>query len=349
LQAYKDPGYAALVQNFDISDNAPFTNVLATTTFDGLSIPLKPYFYYRLVTVQDRQNRSVILTGTPSTTVGTVMWDNFIYGTGRVEYTAPFFPFMIMEGIMPTSTPTPPPLTTPTNLAMNFDEFAMQLTPSFGTSTDPEWPGNPLLYEVNYSTSTSLSNDGWGASAPFPVVFGNTYLVGVRARDNYGAVSAIVTTTWSFPAGFAPYRLSPSLNYANQYFIVPVTSTLQSIEIFTTNMQTNAKNPEIVGCSMEMFYSDTPISYRMYPSDNGYGGYGCGGHLTFSFASSRLLLTPGTEYQWIFQSETGNPSTGASVQFYGTATDTARGSFSDPSLVNAKFVINGDSGVLFSN
>lgn len=91
LQEFKDPSYTALTREFTISDDAPFTPAMETTTFGGLSIPLKPYFYYRLSTVQDRQNRSVILSGTASTTVGAVMGDNFIYGTGRVESTSTFF------------------------------------------------------------------------------------------------------------------------------------------------------------------------------------------------------------------------------------------------------------------
>ena len=132
---------------------------------------------------------------------------------------------------------------------------------------------------MNYSTSTAFDDNAWVVPGPFPVSVGNTYLIGVRARDSYGDVSAVATTTWNFPAGFVSYRLSPSLNYASQYFTVSTTSTLQSIEIFTTNMQTNARNPDSAGCSLAMFYSDTPVSYRTVPADNGYGGYGCGGYL----------------------------------------------------------------------
>ena len=87
-----------MVQEFPISVNAPFTFTMATATFSGLSIPLKPYFYYRLATMQDWQNRSVILAGTTSTVTGTYMWDGFVPTVGRVEATSSFFPFMTMEG-----------------------------------------------------------------------------------------------------------------------------------------------------------------------------------------------------------------------------------------------------------
>jgi hypothetical protein len=349
LQEFKDKNYTAMVQSFPISDNAPFTYAMATATFGGLSISLKPYFYYRLATMQDYQNRSVILAGTATTTTGMAMWDNFIYGTGRVEYTEPFFPFMEMEGVAATSTLTPPPLTAPTNLAENFDQLGMQLNLSWSTSTDPDWPANPLHYEINYSTSPALSDDRWAAPGPIPVAIGNSYLIGVRAEDNYGDVSAVATTTWNFPAGFAQYLLSPELGYAYQYFTVPTTSTLQSIELFTTNWQTGTNNKSGPWCTLQLFDEYDLSSLGVIPADNGFSGYDCAGTPIFTFASSAFVLYPSHQYHWVFAAQTGNPSTGASVQFYGTATDTAGGQFGDPSLVNARFVVTGDSGVLFSN
>ncbi len=349
LQEFKDKNYTVMIQQFPISDNAPFTPVIATATFSGLSISLKPYFYYRLTTMQDFQNRSVILAGTATTTTGTMMWDNFIYGEGGVQFTEPFFPFMVMEGIAATSTLTPPPLTTPTNLAMQFDDLGMQLSLSFGTSTDPDWSANPLHYEMNYSTSTTLSDADWSALGSIPVAIGNSYLIGVRAEDNFGDVSAVVTTTWNFPPGFSPYHLSPELNYAYQYFTVPVTSTLQSIQLFTANFLTGARNPDVTGCSLELFDEYDLSSLGVIPSDNGFSGYSCAGTPIFNFTSSPFVLSPSHIYHWVFQDQTWNPSTAAVVQFYGTGVDAAGGLFSDPSLVNAKFVVTGDTGVLFSN
>lgn len=349
LQEFKDQNYTAMIQQFVISDNAPFTDVMATTTFSGLSISLKPYFYYRIATIQDWQNRSVILAGTPSTTVGVVMWDNFVYGVGGVQSTSTFFPYMIMEGPAATLTITPPPLPPPSDLIIDFDEMQMQVTPSFSISTDPDWPANPLHFEMNYSTSTSLADDGWTELAPIPLVFGNSYLFGVRAEDNFGDISVPATTSWNFPPGFEPYTLSPELGYASQYFTVPTTSTLESIQLFTTNLQTNVRNPENISCTLSLLDSDAQPSPITTPSDNGVGGYGCASDPFFSFASSSLLLSPSHRYQWIFQTQTGNPSTGAGVQFYGNLIDNAGGLFSDPSLVNARFVVNGDSGVIFAN
>jgi hypothetical protein len=349
LQEFKDKNYTAMVQSFPISDNAPFTYTMATATFSGLSIPLKPYFYYRLATEQDWQNRSVILAGAATTTTGTVMWNNFIYGTGRVEYTEPFYPFMIMEGAAATSTLPPPPLTAPTNIAENFDELGMQLNLSWSTSTDPDWSGNPLHYEMNYSTSTTLSDDDWTDPGSIPVIFGNSYLIGIRAEDNFGDVSAAMIAPWNFPAGFTPYTLSPELSSASQYFTVLSTSTLQAIGLFTTNWQTGARNKEYPWCTLQLFDEYDLSSMGMTQADNGFNGYDCAGTPTFSFASTAPVLYPSHQYHWVFAAQTGNSLAGASVQFYGTATDTAGGAFSDPSLVNAKFTVTGDAGILFSN
>jgi hypothetical protein len=106
---------------------------------------------------------------------------------------------------------------------------------------------------------------------------------------------------------------------------------------------------ESMGCYMELFDSYHQSSIGMTQSDNGFSGYGCAGTPTFFFSSSSLVLYPDHLYHWVFVATTGNPSTGASVQFYGTATNTAGGLFSNPSLVNARFTMIGDTGVLFSN
>jgi len=349
LQEFKDENYTAMVQQFTISEDAPFTDILATATFSGLSILLKPYFYYRLATSQDYQNRSVILMGTASTTIGVAMAHNFIYGTGGVETTSTFFPYMVMEGERATSTLTAPPLSTPTNLTETFDSFGMQLNVSFSTSTDPDWPANPLRYQMNYSTSTTLSDNGWTDPEPIPLALGNSYLIGIRAKDDYGDTSAVATATWNFPAGFAPYLLSPNMNYASQYFTVPATSTLQSIQLFTTDFETNTRYPDDDFCSLQLFDEYDLSSYGMTQSDNGFNGFACANAPVFSFVSSSPVLYPDHRYHWVFGIQTASPLVGAGVRFYGTATDTAGGAFNDSSLANAKFTVTGNVGVLFSN
>jgi len=98
LREFGDPDYSQLVNTYTISDSAPFTaDGFAKTTFSGLNIPLDPNHYYRLDTFQDYQNRSVILKGTPG--IGTAMADTFVYGTGRVEGSYAFYPYIVANDI----------------------------------------------------------------------------------------------------------------------------------------------------------------------------------------------------------------------------------------------------------
>ena len=348
LEEFKDASYTAMTNDFPLV-GPWFIPEMATATFNGISVPLKPYFYYRLTTSESLQNGSIILAGTASTTTGTAMHNEFIYGTGRVEYTDPFFPFMVMEGVSATSTLAPPPLSAPTNIAANFDPLHMMLGLSFGSSTDPDWRTDPLHYEMNYSTSSMLDEDGWRDVGQIPLVFGNRYLIGIRARNNFGDVSAPATTTWDFPEGFSQYTLSPGLSDASQFFAVHETSTLRSIDIFVTDFGTSARNPVYVGCSLVFFEELPDGSLASTTPDNGFDGVHCDGDLAFRFASSSPVLYPGHHYHWTFSASTGNPSTGAGVKFYGTTVDTAGGPFSHPSLANARFVLTGDEGVIFSN
>jgi hypothetical protein len=225
----------------------------------------------------------------------------------------------------------------------------MQLSLSWSTSTDPDWPANPLHYEMNYSTSTTLSDANWTDPGSIPVTMGNSYLIGVRALDNYGAISAAATTTWNFPSGFTPYLLSPQLSDAHQYFTVPSTSMLQSIQLFTTNFETGARYKDNIFCYLKVFDEYDLSSVGAVPADSGVTGVACGSNPVFTFFSSPLILYPDHSYHWVFSASTGNPITGASVQFYGTAAQTADSPFSDPSLGSARFAVTGDSGVLFSN
>jgi len=249
----------------------------------------------------------------------------------------------------PTSTPALPLISTPGNLTADFDGIWMLLNLSWATSTDLAQPTDRIDYEMNYTTSTSFSDDAWVAPGQISVVVGNSYLIGLRAKDTDGNISDIATTTWNFPPGFAPYKLSAQLGSASQYFVVPATSTLVSIRIFTSNFQTSARYITNIFCYLQLSDERGLPPENVTQADGGVSGIDCGNSPTFFFSSSPIVLYPDHRYQWTLTATTGNPSTGAAVYFYGTMVNTAEGPFSDPSLVNAKFTVTGDSGVLFSN
>jgi hypothetical protein len=356
LKEYKDALYSNLIQTFTISDDAPFTTDVATATFDNLSIPLKPYFYYRLDTVQGYQNRSVILLGTDTT--GTAMYNEFVNGTGRVEHTYPFMPYMVGLGERNISA-TPPPLTAPSNISFDFNKLTLELTVSWTPSTDPDWSANPLYYEFNYSTSTTLDPNGWTtASNIIHVEVGNNYLVGVRARDNFGAVSDVATATWNFPVGFVPYVVSSPVGSMSQDFVLASAGTLRSTDVFIEGFSTTSVNPASNSCTLDLYDAESVPAVLIATSDTAYAGNHCTGQLTFDFTSTAPVLADGHRYRWIFSAVTGNISTHAAVTFYGTSVDTAGGFCTDGSpggmcssgaIANAKFALTGTAGTLFEN
>ncbi len=334
---FKDPAYSYLVRTITISDNAPFTAEMSTTTIDGLSVTLKPYFYYRLGTRQDYQNRSVILAGSDAT--GTAMWNNYRWGVGIVTNLYAFMPFMVGEGLAATST-VPPPLTPPGNLTFNFDAFNLQLTFTWSSSTDPDWPGNPLRYEINYSTSSELKADNWQSvgqnlSASIPVTFPYAYVVSVRALDDFGAVSSGTAAAWNFPADFRPPIESLDHTQAiggagdgsgGQKVFVPTTTVIDGVAMWLEFPGA------VVSCCNSSYLG-------IYTDDNGVIGTSlaasehlvvltCGGGVCFTRGpeeyqynfTSPVTLLAGNSY-WLVPVKDPNNDRNGSTLIYGSAGD----------------------------
>jgi hypothetical protein len=81
------------------------------------------------------------------------------------------------------------------------------VTASWASSTDSDTLDSAISYDLQYTTSSSFSDSGWVSqgtdlSVTFDVVFDNSYLVGVRATDDFGTTSTVSSSTFSFPAGY---------------------------------------------------------------------------------------------------------------------------------------------------
>jgi hypothetical protein len=205
LDEFLDAGYTIKNQTFDISDDAPFTANATSVTISGLDIHLQPNKYYRLDGYNEYQNRSIVLLGTAAT--GTAMANSFAPGFGRVEYRYQFYPYLAWTFIPnwpALAPPNPPP-----GLATSFDLGGSALNINWGVATDPDTVSTLLTYEYAVSTSTSLDGATWqpvgqSFSARVPVIYPNSYLVAVRARDDFGNVSAPAAVSWNFPADYDP-------------------------------------------------------------------------------------------------------------------------------------------------
>jgi hypothetical protein len=131
---------------------------------------------------------------------------------------------------------------TPSNLDLNFDSTSLQLKMSWASSTDPDSADLNITYEINVSTSTELASSAWQSvgknlGAVISLAFGNQYLVGLRAKDDYGNYSEIASSSWSFPADFQP--IAPILTVESTdgsfTFTPGANSTIQKIIITDAN------------------------------------------------------------------------------------------------------------------
>jgi hypothetical protein len=320
LSEYLDPQYIHLNQGFPISDNAPFTNGLKKVTIDNLNIPLQPNKYYRLETWQDYQNRSVVLAGTNTT--GTAMWDEYISGTGGVQHTYAFYPYIsavMIPGYPPLQPPNPPP-----SMSLSFDSLSSILDIAWPAATDPDTKSNLLTYQVALTTSSAPVAGDWHPSLlPFgdglSVAYGNIYTVSVRAVDDLGNVSKPLTESWSFPSWYVPVpeQLDHSAGLpmsGSQSFVLAATTTVMNIRLWTAPQYGD------FSCCAQSFLSlrDASGSPVAVSSPVTIGRGDPAGAESYIF-SSPLVLSPG-KYSFQVSQGPGGPTNGTYV--LGSASDT---------------------------
>ena len=244
LDEYVDANYGKLNQTFLLSDDAPITNTLQTITIDGLRIPLQRNKYYRLRTYQDYQNRSVILAGTAAT--GTAMWDESIGGIGKVEHQYTFYPYLAMDLAPGYDTFAPPDQ--PPTATVAFDSLNSNISVSWQAGIASDTPTDLLAYEINISTSTSLSaswqltgENGNKKSFAMPVAYPNSYTLGVRSVDQLDHTSPPLVVSWQFPPNY--YLLPSQLDHSTavvtstKKLSLDATTTISAVAFWTSSQQ----------------------------------------------------------------------------------------------------------------
>lgn len=108
--------------------------------------------------------------------------------------------------------PTQAAPTAPLLQLLLFDPTASSLQLAWSTSTDADSADQSIRYEIALSTSSVINESAWvdkgtATSATMSVSYPSTYLVGVRAKDDFGTVSLVSLTEWSFPSEFSPLPL----------------------------------------------------------------------------------------------------------------------------------------------
>jgi hypothetical protein len=284
LDEFLDAGYTQKSQTFVLSDNAPFTGEMGPVTIKGLHVPLQPNKYYRLGGYNEYQNRSIVLKGTNATS--TAMASSFVPGVGRVETRYPFYPYLAWTFIPqwpPLAAPNPP-----TGFNIVFDPGGPALNLAWGPATDPDTPSALLTYEYAVSTSTALAGVAWQAvgqnfSARVPVAYPNTYLVGVRARDDLGNISEPVGVSWGFPAGYDPAHPwrgtvfsaatlpTSTIEYGSNWNFFSVSTPLGNFpSSFSDNLFLKLYVQDVYNPWNNTSYAFPLIGWNC-------GGYGCGG------------------------------------------------------------------------
>ncbi|MAF79642.1 hypothetical protein CL629_01030 [bacterium] len=104
-------------------------------------------------------------------------------------------------------------LSIPLNLAASFDEENSVVDFSWASSTDSDTLDNLITYEVAHTTSTDLSGVSWSSVGSFlqtslDLGFGETYLIGVRAKDDFENVSDSTEIFYDVPVPELPLTIS---------------------------------------------------------------------------------------------------------------------------------------------
>ncbi len=263
--------------------------------------------------------------------------------------------------------------TVPSDFALAFDPVHLQLKAQWSASRDSDSPDANISYQIRIipdggSESDALWQDyGKDIHVSIPVDITKTgYTVAVRAVDEFGNTSDATSASWTLPSGFVPYIKSGSNNNVSQEFVLQSESDVRALSVWTDNFTTDSRNHASNVCGMELVdvemqttstpatviaTADTPNSGFGESDAYQYRGDSCAGDLRFTFASTPHLLA-NHRYTWRFHLMlpfNNFPAHGA-VQFFGTASNTAGGIFSDRALVNAKFTLENASGEsVFSN
>ncbi len=229
------------------------------------------------------------------------------YDFGLIATDARKIPYQ--EIFAPQSAPT-----MPENFTTSFDELGMKLNLSWVSSTDADSVDSEITYETNYSTSTEFSTSAWVSagktlSAQIPVIFGNAYMLGVRAVDDFGNPSPVNSTNWNFPDGFAP--VEPFIgNFAGRRCAggaQPILTPPQNMKISSVEFSAMCVEGACGPSNDFTIYDDAGTLLAHSEGGTSYFGYPNYTRLTQYFANeNQIVLSAGTTYSVIPRSEHGN-------------------------------------------
>lgn len=89
------------------------------------------------------------------------------------------------------------------DITKSFDEASSFLTLSWNGATDEDTLDSKIMYDLNFATSSDAEVT-WNTTSSLPtyrrhVESGDNFIISLRARDDFGNVSQIATTSWKYP------------------------------------------------------------------------------------------------------------------------------------------------------
>ncbi|MBI3046029.1 MAG: lamin tail domain-containing protein [Candidatus Harrisonbacteria bacterium] len=129
------------------------------------------------------------------------------------------------------------------SLEINFDASQSELNLNWQNASDSDTLENLINYEINYSTTTELADWAWqnnssSITANKAVSAGDSFLIGVRAKDDFGNYSSVATTSWSYPPTTFYISQTEANGWSSSFGVknpncpsCPDTASLQSLEV----------------------------------------------------------------------------------------------------------------------
>lgn len=174
-----------------------------------------------------------------------------------------------------SGTPAREPPEFPDALQVTLDRSTSRLAVSWGAATDPDTIDNLLTYEVNFSSSTASEPEegkwvdvGNILRYERPVAAGDSFLIGVHARDEFGVTSTARTARWSYPETRFEFVQDQANGWSWEWGIVyrslndPYPASFQSFVASTSFSMTMAA----VRLKEELGEETATIRLAVYPS-----------------------------------------------------------------------------------
>jgi len=156
-------------------------------------------------------------------------------------------------------------------ITKSFDESSSLFTLSWNSATDDDTLDSKIMYDLDFATSTNTSPT-WMTTSSMPtyqrhVKSGDDFIISIRARDDFGNISFIATTSWKYPdvewyiTQESTGGWSGEFGTVNQNSSEPDTATFQSI----TPQEDISINKIVIRVVQEQVSDYTDLRIGIYP------------------------------------------------------------------------------------